>query len=115
MSRKLNYSRRELLQQTGMGLGAAVEWESSDSERAKACLVLYLWDGMSHIDTFGPKPNTPDNVRGDFQPIWTVTSNIQISEHLPKTVPRKRASQSNRASGPGRPRRLEFRRPRVPW
>ena len=51
--------------------------------RAKQCILLYCWGGMSHIDTLDPKPDAPDNVRGEFKPIETATPGIRFSEHLP--------------------------------
>jgi uncharacterized protein (DUF1501 family) len=51
---------------------------------AKSCIVLFCWGGMSHIDTFDPKPNAPSNVRGEFKPIDTATPGIRIGEHLPR-------------------------------
>lgn len=57
---------------------------SPTSGRAKSCIVLFCWGGMSHLDTFDPKPNAPDEVRGEFTPIATATPGIQLSEHLPQ-------------------------------
>jgi hypothetical protein len=51
--------------------------------RAKACIVLYCWGGVSHIDTWDPKPNAPAEVRGEFRPIATTVPGIQVSEHMP--------------------------------
>jgi len=51
--------------------------------KAKACIIVYCWGGMSHFESFDPKPDAPVNVRGEFAPISTATPGIQISEHLP--------------------------------
>jgi hypothetical protein len=51
--------------------------------RAKACIVLYCWGGMSHLDTWDLKPDAPREVRGLFKPIPTATPGIQVTEHLP--------------------------------
>lgn len=50
---------------------------------AKSCIILYCWGGMSHHDTWDPKPHAPSDIRGAFDPISTATPGIQISEHLP--------------------------------
>ena len=50
---------------------------------AKSCIVLYCWGGVSHHDTWDPKPHAPVEVRGEFSPIPTATPGIQLSEHLP--------------------------------
>ena len=34
--------------------------------RAKNCIVLFCWGGISHLDTFDLKPNAPSNIRGTF-------------------------------------------------
>lgn len=52
--------------------------------RAKRCIVLFCWGGMSHLDTWDPKPNAPSEVRGEFGTIRTATPGIRISEHMPR-------------------------------
>lgn len=51
--------------------------------KAKSCIVLFAWGGISHLDTWDPKPDAPSNIRGEFRPIDTSVDGIQISEHLP--------------------------------
>jgi Protein of unknown function (DUF1501) len=51
--------------------------------RAGSCIVLYCWGGMSHHETWDPKPEAPAEVRGEFRPIATATTGIQFGEHLP--------------------------------
>jgi hypothetical protein len=51
--------------------------------KAKRCLMLYMWGGPSHIDTFDMKPGAPSEIRGEFSPIRTRTPGLQICEHLP--------------------------------
>jgi len=50
----------------------------------KSILVVWLWGGPSHMETFDLKPNAPAEYRGDFNPIATNAPGIQISEHLPR-------------------------------
>jgi len=50
---------------------------------AKACVVIYLFGGPSQIDTFDLKPDAPTQFRGEFRPIATNVSGVQICEHLP--------------------------------
>ncbi len=59
--------------------------------KAKSCILVYCWGGMSHIDSFDPKPNAPAEIRGPFQTIGTTTPGLRLSEHLPLL-----AQQSNR-------------------
>ncbi|MBL4886076.1 MAG: DUF1501 domain-containing protein [Planctomycetaceae bacterium] len=51
---------------------------------ARSCIVLYCWGGMSHLETFDPKPLAPIEIRGEFLPISTSVPGIQVSEHLPR-------------------------------
>jgi hypothetical protein len=51
--------------------------------KAKACIVLYCWGGVSHIDTWDPKPDAPVEVRGEFKPIATAVNGIQVGEAMP--------------------------------
>lgn len=50
----------------------------------KSMIVLWLWGGPSHLETFDMKPEAPSEYRGAFRPIRTNVGGIEISEHLPK-------------------------------
>src|SRR5579872_6609872 len=50
------------------------------------CIMLFLVGAPSHIDTFDPKPDAPEEVRGPFKPIATNVPGIRLSEMLPKTA-----------------------------
>src|SRR5690242_4046472 len=56
----------------------------SGSKRDIAIIVLWMGGGPSHIDTFDPKPEATQEIRGPFKAIGTNVSGIQVSEHLPK-------------------------------
>ena len=47
-------------------------------------IVLWLWGGPSHMETFDLKPDAPAEYRGEFRPIRTNVPGIEISEHLPR-------------------------------
>ncbi|REJ90561.1 MAG: DUF1501 domain-containing protein, partial [Planctomycetota bacterium] len=53
---------------------------------AKATILIFLDGGVSHIDTWDMKPQAPAEYRGEFQPIATSASDIQLCEHLPLTA-----------------------------
>lgn len=57
---------------------------ATDAPRPKACILLWMAGGPSHIDTFDPKPEAPADVRGEFAAIETSVSGIRISEHFPR-------------------------------
>lgn len=52
--------------------------------QAKSCILIYLFGGPSHIDMWDMKPDAPPEIRGEFKPIATNVSGIQITEHLPR-------------------------------
>jgi uncharacterized protein DUF1501 len=52
--------------------------------RAKSILFISLFGGPSHQDIWDLKPEAPAEVRGEFKPIKTNVSGIEITEHLPK-------------------------------
>jgi len=53
--------------------------------KAKNCIVLFLSGGPPHLDTFDPKPDAPDDVRGEFDTIETALPGVRLSEYLPLT------------------------------
>ncbi|HEX8200668.1 MAG TPA: DUF1501 domain-containing protein [Isosphaeraceae bacterium] len=50
---------------------------------ARAVILLWLWGGPSHLDTFDPKPDAPLEYRGPFEPIATAVPGVRICELLP--------------------------------
>src|SRR5437016_7745250 len=42
--------------------------------QAKNCIILYLSGGPAQLDTFDPKPDAPDDIRGEFSTIATSVS-----------------------------------------
>ena len=47
-------------------------------------IMLFLVGGPSQLDTWDPKPNAPDEIRGPFTAIDTNVPGIRISEIFPK-------------------------------
>ncbi|MDX1948092.1 MAG: DUF1501 domain-containing protein [Pirellulaceae bacterium] len=88
----LSVSRRGLLAAgigaCGLSLPAMLQLQASaaigKTGRAKACILVYCWGGMSHFESWDPKPDAPVEVRGEFQPIATATPGIFLSEHMPR-------------------------------
>lgn len=48
--------------------------------RAQAVIQIYLGGGLSHIDSFDPKPDTPVDTRGPFRSIATKIDDVRFSE-----------------------------------
>lgn len=54
----------------------------------RSVIYIFLSGGLSQHDSFDPKPNAPDNIRGEFLPIATKTPGLDICEHLPRLAQR---------------------------
>lgn len=90
-------SRREALQIGGLGtLGVSLphllrtDAVASPAGQAtgafgsaKRVILLFMWGGPAHQDTWDLKPEGPVENRGEFLPISTNVPGIQISEHFP--------------------------------
>lgn len=54
--------------------------------RAKACILLYMDGGPSHIDLWDLKPEAPAEIRGPFTSLATSVPGTRVSELLPLTA-----------------------------
>ena len=61
----------------------AKENRTETKGKAKSCIILFAWGGMSHLETWDPKPEGPKEIRGSFDTIPTATPGIHIGEHMP--------------------------------
>lgn len=86
------FTRRTLIQAGAiglLGLGsnhlAPLRAAATTSKRVKAKSVIYIFlsGGLSQQDSFDPKPDAPENVRGEFRPIATQSPGVHVCEHLP--------------------------------
>src|SRR4051812_1527691 len=95
-------SRRELLRVGGAGLmglslanllqleasGAQVTPINSDKRSgfgsAKNFIFIFLQSGPSHLDIWDPKPDAPDDIRGEFATIDTKIPGVKLTEVMPK-------------------------------
>ena len=66
--------------------------------RAKSIILLWLWGGPSHLDTFDMKPKAPVQYRGPYSPVATSVSGIQICELLPHLAHAPRSMRSSARS-----------------
>src|SRR3984893_14568775 len=91
-------TRRELLRVGsvglfGLNLANFFQWQKAlgasrlegaqGFNSAKSVILVFLQGGPSHIDIWDPKPDAPTSVRGEFKPINTNVSGIQLSETMP--------------------------------
>ncbi len=82
--------RRRLLQ-LGAGLTLGGLWRAQAAlspqparRPVKACILVFLYGGPSHLETFDPKPLAPSEYRGEFKPLATSATGVRIGEHLPR-------------------------------
>lgn len=54
--------------------------------RAEAVIQIHLAGGLSHLDTFDPKPEAPVEVRGPFAAIEGKGKTLRLSSLLPRTA-----------------------------
>lgn len=83
-----DFIRVGALSMTGLSLSSYMQMASagqvSSTAKAQSAIFIDLAGGPSHIDSFDPKPEGKQEIRGKFAAIETNVSGIRISEHLPK-------------------------------
>lgn len=86
-------SRRDFLRIGMLGLGASslsladlnrLEAAATSPRRHKAVINIFLGGGPPHQDMFDLKMDAPVEIRGEFQPIKTNVSGIEICEVFPQ-------------------------------
>jgi hypothetical protein len=90
MTTRLNdLNRRQFVERftrlcLGVRLASLPTWAraAGPGGKAKSVICLYLRGGISHIDTFDPKPGKPE--MAGVQPIKTSADGVQISEWFPQ-------------------------------
>jgi hypothetical protein len=70
------------------GWGRLAAEQPRASGKARAVIMIFNCGAPSHHDLWDPKPDAPDTVRGEFQPIATNVAGIQVSELLPRMAVR---------------------------
>lgn len=78
------FARQAFAKSTGPG---AAGRDSTGFGNAKRLILMFMWGGPSHIDTFDMKPHAPAEIRGEFRPIATSAPGIQICEHFQHLAP----------------------------
>ncbi len=82
-------SRRSLLKAGALSLfGASALTQAQATQprngRVKSVILIDLFGGPSHIDTFDPKPDAPEEIRGEFKAIQSALPGVHVGEHLPR-------------------------------
>ena len=86
-------ARRDFLQ---VGMGALGGLGLTDILRLRAeakaagsqvkdvrCIFVWLDGGPSHYETFDPKPDAPEGIKGEFGTVKTSVPGVRFSEHIP--------------------------------
>ncbi|HZT81059.1 MAG TPA: DUF1501 domain-containing protein [Gemmataceae bacterium] len=84
-------SRRDFLRVGAAGalslpllLRAEADAAGRRKSRARSVILVYLGGGLSHHDSFDPKPGAPPEIRGKYSPIATSVPGLRIGELLPR-------------------------------
>ncbi len=90
------FTRRRWIQGGG-ALAGSLLWpglaRAREDAPAKRAILIYLQGGLSHYESFDPKPEAPSAYRSEFGDIPTSVPGIHFSEHLPHLA--KRAHKFN--------------------
>jgi hypothetical protein len=81
-------SRRRILQAgslplLGLGLPRLLS-AGEKSGTPKSCIFIYQYGGLSQLDSWDLKPDSPSEVRGPYQPIPTTVPGFHVGELMPR-------------------------------
>jgi hypothetical protein len=91
-------SRRDLLRVGSIGISGSIlpglgnfAWGAPSGQisdvapkaTAKSVIYLMMMGGVTHIDSFDPKPDAPDGIRGTLSTISTKLPGVQFTEVMP--------------------------------
>jgi hypothetical protein len=79
-------SRRDLLRVASVGVAGSLlpgAGPAATPGRTRSIIVLWMAGGVTHIDSFDPKPDAPREVRGTLASIPTTLPGIRFSEVMP--------------------------------
>jgi hypothetical protein len=87
------YSRRDFLRvgtlaPLGLSIAGLLGLEraiasSAKAARAKSVILVFLGGGISHHDSFDPKPEAVEEIRGKYKTIPSVVPGLHVTELLP--------------------------------
>jgi hypothetical protein len=81
-------SRRDLLRAGSVGVASTfLPWSSAAAAKsagsAKSVILLWMAGGVTHIDSFDPKPGAPVEIRGSLSSIQTALTGVRFGEVMP--------------------------------
>src|SRR2546423_1485161 len=81
-------SRRDLLRAGSLGVASTflpgkVQAAKHAPGKAKSVILLWMGGGVTHIDSFDPKPDAPVEIRGSLTSIQTALTGVRFGEVMP--------------------------------
>ncbi len=78
-------SRRDLLRFGSVGIAASAlpGLHATPAKKAKSVLVLWMAGGVTHHESFDPKPDAPEEIRGSLGTIQTGLPGVRFCETMP--------------------------------
>src|SRR4051794_25970857 len=81
-------SRRDLLRVGSLGVASTLlPWKVHAAKhtpgKAKSVILLWMGGGVTHIDSFDPKPDAPVEIRGSLTSIQTALTGVRFGEVMP--------------------------------
>jgi hypothetical protein len=70
----------------GLSLGGLLKAETPRSASTKSVILLWMRGGPSHIDMWDPKPDAPDEIRGEFGTVPTTLPGVRLGDLLPMSA-----------------------------
>ncbi len=61
---------------------AAAEAAARPAGHPTSCILIWMDGGPTHYETFDPKPDAPQEIRGDYAPIATKIPGVFFSKHM---------------------------------
>src|SRR5262245_51994864 len=84
-------TRRQLLQAGALPLLGltlprllAALADSGRAAKARSCIFVFQYGGLSQLDSWDPKPDGPSDVRGPYKPIATPVAGFRVGELMPR-------------------------------
>jgi len=81
--RRREFLRVGTLALGGLSLPDLLAARASTSGQDTSVILFWMWGGPSQYETWDPKPNAPDTIRGPFRPISTNVPGMDICEVFP--------------------------------
>jgi hypothetical protein len=83
------FTRRDLLHAGGVAVAGSVlptAFAARTPTPAKAKSVIFLWlaGGVTHHESFDPKPDAPEEIRGTLSTIQTTLPGVRFAEVMPR-------------------------------